>query len=531
MGTTAQKLQAIVDSKVDIASAIEERGGTVPATLAEYGDAIRNLPSGGDDQREQADVVFIDYDGTLLHSMTAAEARALTTLPAVPTHTDMFGEGWDLVADGWNYTLAEIITELDAGLKVTVGCTYHTSDGASRIYIDNTDERLPLGITQLCVVVCQSGQTVTVDFGDGFTDTATATKANHNFNAFAHTYSQRGQYTIKFSVPEGHLRWDTGLFNKSDAVQKCLFSSLVTKAYFGNNVEYISGQFLVHGENLEEIALPKPLGSGASIWSSVFSNCLKLKGIVVPSGIEGVWNNAFYMCYSMRFASIPRSVTQIGASSGTGGGTFERCASLRRLDVPSSIGAVLDSSGTHFAGLTSVRQMRIPSGMTNACKSVVANNTAMEKVVFDCSIASFTNTYVSNCIGLKEIVFNGQVDGITQNAFSYLPNLTKIVFNGNTSVPSLGNVSAFAFCPFLRQIIVPDDLYSAWIAATNWSSTTNNIMPSIVGAGSVGIQSVEDLALAAGVQSISDDTTMGDIQTALNLADTNTVQDAIDAVS
>ncbi len=47
MGTTAEKLQAIVAAKEDIGAAIAEKGGTVPQTLAAYGDAIRALPGGG----------------------------------------------------------------------------------------------------------------------------------------------------------------------------------------------------------------------------------------------------------------------------------------------------------------------------------------------------------------------------------------------------------------------------------------------------------------------------------------------------
>lgn len=46
MGTTAEKLQAIVQAKADIGAAITEKGGTVPEKLSEYGNAIRALPSG-----------------------------------------------------------------------------------------------------------------------------------------------------------------------------------------------------------------------------------------------------------------------------------------------------------------------------------------------------------------------------------------------------------------------------------------------------------------------------------------------------
>ena len=46
MGTTAQKLQAILDSKADIKSAIESKDVEVGnAPLDEYGDKIRSINS------------------------------------------------------------------------------------------------------------------------------------------------------------------------------------------------------------------------------------------------------------------------------------------------------------------------------------------------------------------------------------------------------------------------------------------------------------------------------------------------------
>ena len=47
MGTTAEKLQNIIDAKSSISAAIEAKGGTVPTELTGYGAAIQALPSGG----------------------------------------------------------------------------------------------------------------------------------------------------------------------------------------------------------------------------------------------------------------------------------------------------------------------------------------------------------------------------------------------------------------------------------------------------------------------------------------------------
>lgn len=46
-------------------------------------------------------------------------------------------------------------------------------------------------------------------------------------------------------------------------------------------------------------------------------------------------------------------------------------------------------------------------------------------------------------------------------------------FRRSTLVPTLSNVNAFTGTPTVKEIVVPDELYDDWIAATNWNSTTN----------------------------------------------------------
>ena len=127
MGTTAQKLQAILDSKADIAAALEEKHAVVPETLAEYGDAIRAI-SQNDAPNIRNPVKFVDYDGTLLHSYGVQAALALEELPELPTRPGLTNQGW-------NYTLAQLKTQVNTIGKAIVGCNYITTDGRTRFHI------------------------------------------------------------------------------------------------------------------------------------------------------------------------------------------------------------------------------------------------------------------------------------------------------------------------------------------------------------------------------------------------------------
>ena len=90
-----------------------------------------------------------------------------------------------------------------------------------------------------------------------------------------------------------------------------------------------------------------------------------------------------------------------------------------------------------------------------------------------------------NCTSLTSVTFPSSVTTIAAGAFYNCANITTYDFSAATSVPTLGNVTVFAGTSSSKQIIVPDALYDQWIAATNWSSTDNGIVTSIVRASSI----------------------------------------------
>ena len=85
------------------------------------------------------------------------------------------------------------------------------------------------------------------------------------------------------------------------------------------------------------------------------------------------------------------------------------------------------------------------------------------------------------------------ITDISESAFYNCNNCRIFDFRKATSVPTLNNVSAFYNTPSNKEIIVPDALYDDWIAATNWSSDTNNIRPSIVKASQSSLGVLETL--------------------------------------
>ena len=106
--------------------------------MASWPASIESIPSGGDTPSGRTftdgEVKFIDYDGTVLTSYTAAEASTLTAMPALPSH-----EG--LSAQGWNYTLEQMKSCLSAVGTCDIGCMYTTDDGKTRITLTIQDAK------------------------------------------------------------------------------------------------------------------------------------------------------------------------------------------------------------------------------------------------------------------------------------------------------------------------------------------------------------------------------------------------------
>lgn len=176
MGTTAQKLQAILDSKSDIKDAIEAKGVSVgDAPFDEYASKIGEI-SGGAEETPESDVNFYDYTGFRVASYTIAEAKALTTLPTPPSHDG-------LTFQGWNWTLADI--QSYNRRFIDIGANYAPTDGKCHIKV-----HIPYDNFEFALSTSRGVTTATTfDWGDG---TTSAWAANLTY----HTYTQAGDYDI-----------------------------------------------------------------------------------------------------------------------------------------------------------------------------------------------------------------------------------------------------------------------------------------------------------------------------------------------
>ena len=233
---------------------------------------ISMFPIGGRDSSSVAnskEVNFLDYDGTILYSYTAAKFAALSSMPANPTHDG-------LTTQGWNWSLANAKAYVAKYGNLNIGQMYITDDGKTRIYI-----HLEEGRTSPVLGVCPNG-TVDIDWGDGTThDTLTGSDTSTAVYTSAHSYAAPGDYVIQLTVTGSMGFGSNGLlvYTSNPDDRNSVYRNAIRKVELGSGVTSIVGV--------------------TSIGGGVFRNCSNLSSITIPDGVTSIGEYAFSGCPSL----------------------------------------------------------------------------------------------------------------------------------------------------------------------------------------------------------------------------------------
>ena len=431
---------------------------TAPDGVDGYAPVVVNVPTsggGGGASVTKKDVNFYDYDGTLLHSYTVAEAQALTELPALPEQSG-------LICQGWNWSLEDIKAHNRA---VDVGAMYTTDDGTTRIYIT-----LQEGRTSPCLGVCPNG-TVTVDWGDGTApDVLTGTNTSTVKWTPNHEYATPGDYVIRLTVDGKFLFRGTSsdayiLRNAASTTKdnrNYSYRNSIRKIQLGDNVTLGSSAF-ENCQNITSISIPKSIDG---IQSSAMKKCYSLPYITLPDNLTSLPASLFEGCYSLKFASIPYGVTSIGSA-------FFSCYALQSLTLPNSLTKINGSMCKECYSLTSIY---IPSSVTSINSSSFYSCYSLVSANIPSGVTSINSETFYNCYSLASATVPNTVTSIAASAFYFCFSARFFDFSSHTSVPTLSATSAFSSIPSDCEIRVPAALYDEWIAATNWSTYASKIV-------------------------------------------------------
>lgn len=412
---------------------------TPPSGVDGYAPVTVNVPSGGSAEKE---VVFVDYDGTVLYSYTSTEFAALTELPANPTHTG-------LTAQGWNWTLTDAKAQVLTDGQLTVGQQYITDDGKTRIYITVDEYHLsPM------VGVGVYG-TVVVDWGDNSAPiTLTGTNRNTTKWASNHTYASAGNYMITLEVTSGDIQI-YGSPGETQGTYLCRYSptttannyayrNLITKVEIGSNV-YLGSAAFQYCLNLKTITIPSTIQT-TSFSNYCFHNCYSLEACVIPSKTTSISSYAFQNCFELARAAIPYAVTSMSVS------VFANCRQLRAITFPPTITTISSSVCSSANRITSVN---IPLNVTVIDASVFSSAVALTEIELHSGITTIGNSAFANLNSIKSITIPNTVTSIGTGMFSadYVLKTVKL----STALGSIPN-STFSSCYSLQEIELPPNI-------------------------------------------------------------------------
>lgn len=474
-----------------------------------------NTPGGGGgNQTIQKGVNFRDYDGTILHSYTKEEFLALSQLPELPTHQG-------LICQEWNWSLEDAQEHVAGYGLCEIGATYITDDGKTRLYVNFTNK-------YNTKVYLQFQQTkahgVIVDWGDG---SATQTSYNTGQVKLDHTYENAGRYIISLEVIDG-CTLKLGYGSNSQSIMGAVASSgnlaylnVLTAVEIGRNAAFSDYAFH-HSYSLTYVTIPNTI---TGIYPYTFDDCRSLKHITVPKSTTYLDSYAFRYCYSLTSIAIPKNVGTISQSA------FSNCNKLTSFTLPEKITKIENYvfeactfnsitipkkvktiGNSAFSGCSNLEHIVIPEGVTSIGKTAFRNccfrslpylgtiSTISDDMFRNCKwlisaiipegVTSIGSYAFADCIKLSSIIIPEGVTSIGTYAFSGCISSTSVTFPSTivnigseafgrtggiadfrkcTSVPVLGSQYAFSS---IKEIIVPDELYSEWVTATNWSSSS-----------------------------------------------------------
>lgn len=320
-----------------------------------------------------------------------------------------------LICQGWNWSLGDAKEQVEYSGELEIGANYITDDGKTRLYITVPESRKRITLYYYTMV----GNHMVLNWGDGNEDEQ---GSSTGAISFVHEYQKAGDYVItlhsktnkSFYFGNRSLNYSV-LGNTSENTR--VYPNMLKKLEIGANVASLGYGGLQYCMSLRSISIPV---SVTTYDVNSLRYCFALKYLVIPQGVKQLGNYSLANCYALNGVSLPYSLTTFVSYC------LYQCFTLNQLTLPKYVTSINASTFGYCYGLS---RFKVPAGIT-----------AIE-----------TDTFY-RCTGVA-----------------------CYDFTDHSAIPSLATtftLSVVADC----KVVVPDQLYDEWIAATNWSAYASNII-------------------------------------------------------
>ncbi len=208
------------------------------------------------------------------------------------------------------------------------------------------------------------------------------------------------------------------------------------------------------------------------IGNKAFWKCTSLKSITLPVGLTSIGMGAFCWCTSLRSIVIPIGVTDIGASA------FEHCRSLENITIPDGVKSIGECAFGNCRGLQCIH---IPDSVTDIGWGAFEACRRLQSIKIPNGVTIIHPRTFDACSSLQSVILPESVTVINSNAFNGCMSLQHITIP--ESVVSIGK-AAFGYCPKLQSIHLSDRVteigeYAFYLCENLQSVTVSNTAATI----------------------------------------------------
>ncbi len=195
-----------------------------------------------------------------------------------------------------------------------------------------------------------------------------------------------------------------------------------------------------------------------------YQSSTKLTGVTFDANAKPtqILGNAFNGCANLTSFTIPKSVSNIGASA------FNNCTALTRIDYEGSLTDWVGVSNNCYASLNSklyidgtkmsdLTEITIPEGVTSIALGSFASLTNLVTINLPSSLETIGNNVFRGCTALTDITLPDELTTLGTYVFYGCTSLASITIP--SKVTSIGS-SAFYNCTALTNVTIPSNVTS-----------------------------------------------------------------------
>lgn len=267
--------------------------------------------------------------------------------------------------------------------------------------------------------------------------------------------SDEHNYSVKkVTIPDTITYIGDGFFSVLDGVKELEIPASVKNL---GVCKHYSRSYSFYGmESLEKVTF-----SGDIDTFGGFSNCTKLKTVILKGSIKQIGEDAFNGCTSLKSFKIPSTVKEIGGSAFYGSGltsvtipvsvtdfgnnedegpVFKNCKKLTKVVFADRKADLLTIMHNSFENCTSLKKVYLPKSVKKIriMHCAFKNCKKLTKVYNTDNVTVIEGDAFRGCKALTGFTLSSKVTKVGEKAFYGCAKLKKVTFENSKTVPSIG---------------------------------------------------------------------------------------------